>query len=419
VTTVVLVVSGDSLQAPTTVACLAVVAILAERRSVRLTSTTEVSIALVPTLFAAVLFGPLEAMVVAAASMIADRDRGATQRRLKLVVYTSTRVLTAAVAGCAAVSLRDIGGVAGIAIASLVAASVAEFLETAFAAATRWLRRTGSPWELVRAMGPLVATAVPLYAPIVALLAVAYEEVSAWTLPLFLVPALAAQQLFVLYQDQRALAADTAEANARLERANVSFATALVATLDARDRYTAGHSAAVAEYARLIAERLGLSYEMQERSYLAGLVHDIGKVGLPAGILEKGGPLTPSERRQMEQHAVIGERILANVDDYAEIATIVRHHHERVDGNGYPDRKRHQQIPLISRIIGVADAYDAMTSDRPYRQAMPKLEARRRLADAAGVQFDADVVAAFEGVLAAEPAPTFAPSPPLALAAAV
>ena len=112
----------------------------------------------------------------------------------------------------------------------------------------------------------------------------------------------------------------------------------LIATLDARDRYTAGHSAAVAIYARDIAERMGLDQDQQDLAHLCGLVHDIGKIGLAAGILEKPGALTLEERREMQRHSEIGERILANVDTYSEIASIVRHHHERVDGQGYPDK---------------------------------------------------------------------------------
>ena len=188
--------------------------------------------------------------------------------------------------------------------------------------------------------------------------------------------------------------------NTRLQRANLSFATALVATLDARDQYTAGHSAAVAVYARDIARRMGMSEEDQRLAHLCGLVHDIGKIGLPPGLLEKPGALTLDERRQMEQHSVIGERILANVEDYAEIAKIVRHHHERMDGQGYPDGVSGREIPLLSRIIAVADAYNAMTSDRPYRDAMPSRVARLRLAQAVESQFDTDVVAAFEAILA-------------------
>jgi HD-GYP domain-containing protein (c-di-GMP phosphodiesterase class II) len=129
-------------------------------------------------------------------------------------------------------------------------------------------------------------------------------------------------------------------------------------------------------------------------------VHDIGKVGLPPGLLEKPGPLTLDERRQMEEHPAVGERILGKVETYADIARIVRHHHERVDGNGYPDGLVGDDIPLISRILAVADAYDAMTSDRPYREAMPSRVARLRIAQAVDTQFDTTVVAAFEAILA-------------------
>jgi HD-GYP domain-containing protein (c-di-GMP phosphodiesterase class II) len=145
---------------------------------------------------------------------------------------------------------------------------------------------------------------------------------------------------------------------------------------------------------------MGLPEDQQRLVHLCGLVHDIGKIGLPAGLLEKPGALTLDERRQMEEHSIIGERILAQVDDYSQIARIVRHHHERMDGHGYPEGIAGAEIPLLSRIIAVADAYDAMTSDRPYRDAMPSQVARMRLAQAVESQFDTSVVAAFEAILA-------------------
>ena len=213
---------------------------------------------------------------------------------------------------------------------------------------------------------------------------------------------LALQRVVHLYQEQREATDRLGEANARLARANLSFASALVATLDARDRYTAGHSAAVAIYSRDIAKRLGLDEEQQQRCYVTGLVHDIGKIGLPAGLLEKPGALTLEERRQMQEHSAIGERILAKSRHLPrDSAQIVRHHHERVDGTGYPRwADGADDIPLLSRIIAVADAYNAMTSDRPYRDAMPSRVARLRLAQAVESQFDTSVVAAFEAILA-------------------
>jgi putative nucleotidyltransferase with HDIG domain len=380
------------------VIALAGVAALAERASVRLSATTEASISLLPTVFAAVLFGPLAAMVVGAASMLGDTQRPVT----RWVAYTCSRAITAAIAGFAAVGAGVLfsSQIASIVGATLAAAVTAEGLDVAFAATINKLRRNGGWVEAARALVPMGLGSVPLYAPLVAVLAIAYYKLTPWTLVLFFVPALAAQRLFVLYQEQRRLAEDLASANQRLERAGLSFATALVATLDARDRYTAGHSAAVAVYARDIAERMGLSLADQQLAHLCGLVHDIGKIGLPAGLLEKPGPLSLHERRVMEEHPVIGQRILEKVDDYAAIATITRHHHERIDGTGYPDRLLGDEIPMISRILAVADAYDAMTSDRPYRDAMPSRVARMRLAQAVETQFDTSVVAAFEAILA-------------------
>lgn len=262
------------------------------------------------------------------------------------------------------------------------------------------IRGTSTIGAVLRAVVPTDLVSVPLHVPMVAVLAYSYTTISPWSVLLFAIPAVAAQRLLLLYHQQRQTSQALGQANARLERANLSFATALVATLDARDRYTAGHSTAVAIYARDIAERMGLPDRDQDLVHLCGLVHDIGKIGLPAGLLEKPGALTLEERREMELHPVIGEEILRKVDDYGEIAQIVRSHHERVDGTGYPDRLAGEDIPLLSRIIAVADAYNAMTSDRPYRDAMPSRVARLRLAQAVESQFDTSVVAAFEAILA-------------------
>jgi putative nucleotidyltransferase with HDIG domain len=393
-----LLATEHSLENTWVVAGLAAIAAVADRGSIRFSSTVEQSISLLPLLFAAVLFGPLAAMMVAAASMIGDLR----PPYARWAVYTLSRSVTGAITGLAATEVASLSSsrLAGIAMATAIGAIVAEVLDVSFGSVTFWLRGHGRIFEPVQMMAPALLGAVPVYVPVVALLAFSYERVSPWTIPLFVVPALAAQHTFVLYRQQQGLASDLAQANESLERANLSFATALVATLDARDRYTAGHSAAVSVYARDIAERMGLSGHDQQLAHLCGLVHDIGKIGLPPGLLEKPGALTLEERRLMERHSEIGERILAKVDDYAEIARIVRHHHERVDGQGYPDGLVGEGIPLTSRIIAVADAYNAMTSDRPYRDAMPSRVARMRLAQAVESQFDTSVVAAFEAILA-------------------
>ncbi len=396
----VLVVLGYGYVNNWAVAALAILAAIADRGHVELSSRVKVSISLLPTLFAAVLFGPLAAMTVFAAALLLRTDIPPMGR----VSFMATRALTGAATGLAAIeSARLVGSgspVGQIFIAASVGAVTAEVLDVSFASITYRLRGHGSPLKALGELIPVAVASVPFYAPVVAVLTLTYREISPWTLPLFFVPALAAQRWFILYREQRRLAEDLSLANSRLESANLSFASALVATLDARDRYTAGHSAVVAIYARDIAARMGLSIEDQNRVHLAGLVHDIGKIGLSAGLLEKPGALSLEERRQMELHSEIGERILAKVDDYAEIASVVRHHHERVDGQGYPDGLSGSETPLLSRIIAVADAYNAMTSDRPYRDAMPSRVARLRLAQAVGTQFDTSVVAAFEAILA-------------------
>jgi putative nucleotidyltransferase with HDIG domain len=375
---------------------LGAIAALAERQSVAINERTWMSVSFLPLVFSAVVFGPLGGFVVGALSNVWDlRDS-----RLKWSVYTPVRALTAAAAGLAAWKLvPHPAGLGQYLLASLVA-SAAELAADGFFSTATAVVRGNDPVANLQVVASLFFLTVPLYVPVLALFVYAYHAYSLDLVLVFFVPTLAAQRLLHLYRQEKDATSRLAAANDQLRRASLSFATALVATLDARDQYTAGHSAAVAIYARDIAKRMGLSEAQQELVHLCGLVHDIGKIGLPAGLLEKPGPLTLEERRQMEQHSEIGERILRNVDDYSEIADIVRSHHERIDGMGYPDGVHADEIPLLARIIGVADAYDAMTSDRPYREALPSRVARMRLAQAVETQFDTTVVAAFEAILA-------------------
>jgi putative nucleotidyltransferase with HDIG domain len=387
---------GDGLGPLWAVAALGGFSMLAERQPVRVSANLEITVSVLPVVFAAVAFGPLTAMAVGAVGLLATFE----PPYIRWATWTSTRALAAGLAGLAAnVVFAELPS-AQLFGAVLVAVVVLETVDAALAASVVAIRRSGNYLSFLRLLRPILTGSVPLYVPVILLLVYAYEQISVWSLVLFLAPAVAAHRLHGLYRQQQETTEQLQFANERLERASLSFATALVAALDARDQYTAGHSAAVAVYARDIARRLGLSEEEQHLAHLCGLVHDVGKVGLPAGLLEKPGALTLEERRRMEEHSEIGERILAKVDDYAEIARIVRHHHERMDGNGYPDRLPGHAVPLLSRIIAVADAYNAMTSGRPYRDAMPSRVARFRLAQAAGTQFDTSVVAAFEAILA-------------------
>ncbi len=163
---------------------------------------------------------------------------------------------------------------------------------------------------------------------------------------------------------------------------------ALVSSIDAKDQYTCGHSERVAWISRRIAERMGLDGEFVERVYLAGLLHDIGKIGIPEAILLKNGRLEPHEYDVMKRHPLIGAKILAGVRELEDVIPGVLHHHERLDGRGYPNGLGGEGVPLEGRIIGLADSLDAMTSHRVYRPAMPREKVENEIVRCTGTQFD-------------------------------
>jgi diguanylate cyclase (GGDEF)-like protein len=199
--------------------------------------------------------------------------------------------------------------------------------------------------------------------------------------------------------DITSLALGNARRFDELERAYLSTVEALANALEAQDEYTGDHARALAEMALAVGYELALDPDRLKILELAALFHDIGKIGVPSEIIRKPGPLTAAELREMKRHPEIGEQILAPVPFLHPILAIVRACHERWDGKGYPDGLVGEGIPLESRIVFVCDAFHAMTSDRPYRAALPETEAVRRLKLSAGTQFDPDIVAAFIRVL--------------------
>jgi HD-GYP domain-containing protein (c-di-GMP phosphodiesterase class II) len=195
--------------------------------------------------------------------------------------------------------------------------------------------------------------------------------------------------------DITSLALGNADRFDELERAYVSTVEALANALEAQDEYTSNHARALAEMALAVGAELGLQDEGLKTLELAALFHDIGKIGVPSEIIRKAGPLTAGERRTMNLHPAIGEKILAPVPFLQPIRPIVRACHERWDGHGYPDGLSGESIPLEARIVFVCDAFHAMTSDRSYRAALPDKEAIRRLKLASSTQFDPSIVEAF------------------------
>jgi putative nucleotidyltransferase with HDIG domain len=181
-----------------------------------------------------------------------------------------------------------------------------------------------------------------------------------------------------------------------LERLLIDTIRAIAATIDAKDGYTHRHSERVAALARRIAEEMGMSPHEQETAELSALLHDVGKIAVPDSILNKPERLTPSEFEEMKKHPMHGARILANINSASVKAVLpgVQYHHEKWDGTGYPEGLAGEKIPLLGRLLGVADFFDALTSIRSYRPAMAVDDAVALIAKGAGTHFDPDVAAA-------------------------
>jgi len=186
-----------------------------------------------------------------------------------------------------------------------------------------------------------------------------------------------------------------AEQTRKIRALSLSAITALVNALEAKDKYTSGHSLRVAGIAVVIAREMSLSQEIIDKVQLAGLVHDIGKIGVRALILNKPSRLNKEELQQLRRHPEIGEHILVPIAGDEGLLRLVRGHHEHYDGTGYPDGLKNSQIPLGDRIMAIADAYEAMTSERPYRRALSDKKARAELERCKGTQFDPGIVDTF------------------------
>jgi putative nucleotidyltransferase with HDIG domain len=188
---------------------------------------------------------------------------------------------------------------------------------------------------------------------------------------------------------------DLSRAYYELEDLFVGFVKAMVNALEAKSPWTRGHSERVTAYAQEIACVMKLSEKLRKEVTIASLLHDIGKIGTYGGILEKGSGLSADEFTVVKRHPVQGAEILRGIKQFENVALMVRHHHERMDGTGYPDGLKGDSIPIGARIVYVADAFDAMTEARPYRPSMTMEEALQELRRNAGSQFDPDVVEAW------------------------
>lgn len=217
------------------------------------------------------------------------------------------------------------------------------------------------------------------------IIALAYQSYGFGAVLLFFGPLLLARYSFKLYLDMREIYMETIQA--------------LSKTIEAKDAYTRGHTTRVQEYAVKLASAINLSNKQIENIKIAALLHDIGKIGVDDSILKKPDKLTDIEYQAIQQHPMIGAEIIKDVDFLKDIISIVKHHHERYDGEGYPDGLMGEEISVESSILAIADAYDAMTSDRPYRKALPKDKAIDEIKRSAGRQLHPRLSDVFVGII--------------------
>lgn len=209
-------------------------------------------------------------------------------------------------------------------------------------------------------------------------------------------------RLLTILADQAAISLENLELYQNLQQLYMQTIQTLVQAIDAKDAYTKNHLNRATYYARAVAKEMHLPETMVRNIEWAALMHDIGKIGISEQILNKPGSLTVEERGVVRAHPVIGERIIAPVSFLADVSPLILYHHERYDGKGYPEGLIGEEIPLGSRIVSLIDAFDAMTSDRPYRRALTKKEAIEEMEKSSGTQFDPRVVQIFLKILERE-----------------
>lgn len=229
-----------------------------------------------------------------------------------------------------------------------------------------------------------LATYIAL-APIGFIMAMVYISIGIWGIILFFFPLILARRSFELYS--------------KMQKVYLETIRALAAAIDAKDPYTKGHSERVAEMTLDLAQELNLSDRDIENIEYAALLHDIGKIGIEEKILGKNGILTDKEFDRIKEHTVMGAKIIEQVEFLKDSYKAIYHHHEKYNGKGYPDGLKSEDIPILARIIAVADAYDAMGSDRPYRKKLSKDKIMKELKEQSGKQFDPEVVKALFAVL--------------------
>ena len=334
------------------------------------------------------VYGPVFAMLITALSAIIGVTVKGKTSWYKIIFDASQYALSAGVAG---VVYQYTGGIIGFqnffkfafpaALCALTYCIVNSILVAIVICLDQGIKIT-TVWKInIREMIPSYLSE----APIGFLMAIIYVEVGIVGILLFFLPLLLARRSFELYT--------------KMQKMYLETIRALAAAIDAKDPYTKGHSERVTQTSIALARELNLPEREIDNIEYAALLHDIGKIGIDEKILGKNDGLTSEEFKRIKEHTIIGANIIRPVEFLKDSYKTVYHHHERYDGDGYPDGLKSEDIPLSARIIAVADAYDAMGSDRPYRKKLNKDKILKELKDQSGKQFDPEVVKALISVL--------------------
>jgi len=368
-----------------------VISTIAEFLPVDLPTSGSVTIGFPIDFVVILVYGPATAMFITIFGAIVGELMQKKISWYKILFNSSQYALSAGLAGMV---YQGFGGVVG-------AVNLANYIIPAIACALVYylvnsnlfimvihLAEGISIWSIWKnQLKGIIATYIAL-APIGFIMAMVYVSIGIWGIILFFFPLILARRSFELYTKMRKVYLDTIRA--------------LAAAIDAKDPYTKGHSERVAETSVALAQELNLSDKDIENIEYTALLHDIGKIGVADNILGKKSSLTDKEFDKIKEHTVIGAKIIEPVDFLKNSYEAIYHHHEKYNGKGYPDGLKEKDIPLLARIIAVADAYDAMGSDRPYRKKLNKDKILNELKDQAGKQFDPEVVKALISVLGRE-----------------
>jgi putative nucleotidyltransferase with HDIG domain len=363
--------------------------------------TGSISVSAVGALVGVAVFGPGAALPVALASVVVDVMLR-TPRLYKEVFNAGSLTVAALLASVPFTFDHNLDHRVSFTLLGLAAGALYFACNTGFVSVMIGLQEGRSPWTAWREQYSWLAPHYVAYGLVAAVVTIAYDAVQIYALIGFAVPLAlmrASQQAYIRHtskaseelreasQTIRLQNVSLSEANQLLRDRSMNALEGLTATVDARDTYTAGHSRRVQTLALAIGRELGLSdAELNVLSY-AGLFHDIGKLAIPDSILLKPGPLTDEEWVLMRQHANEGAAIVSRLGFLADAVPSIRHHHERFDGDGYPDRLAGRDIPLGARIIHVADALDSMLTTRVYRPGWPLEQAVAELTEKSGTQF--------------------------------